>query len=409
MSADGSRVMSFSRFPRGTAMIGGLKINRAGNAYILGRAQPGTALPGAVENGEDRESGVRCFVARLSADLIAIERTFYVAKAADFDVAPDGGVAVVGTWAYRYAPDGRELWRSRVPAHGNSRPQAVAFDPTGTRVLVSGYGMTHTGKEPYKDPYLHAMVGAGDPAWTLWNPDPKDQKSEKFGGTGLMADTTIDLIAPAADGSIFVVASADGGNSVCTRDPQNPRNPIAARVYGDKKAGIRETWQSGPGYGMKGAIQTCVLLRVDPAAPEVQRGTWLCSWMPFSGPRKRANSLFVRAVAEDAGMVFVSGASACYPPYKDPWLAPADGTAGWYGGGGFLCIFDHDLQLVQAGAFFGSIGSLDACSARDGVVVVAGRTSDKPADLQANPVHQVKALQGWSKDVDGWFAVLRRR
>ncbi len=69
-------------------------------------------------------------------------------------------------------------------------------------------------------------------------------------------------------------------------------------------------------------------------------------------------------------------------------------------------IFDHDLQLVQARAFF---GSLDACSARDGVVVVAGRTSDKPADLQANPVHQVKALQGWSKDVDGWFAVLRRR
>jgi hypothetical protein len=43
------------------------------------------------------------------------------------------------------------------------------------------------------------------------------------------------------------------------------------------------------------------------------------------------------------------------------------------------------------------------------VVVVAGRTSDKPADLQANPVHQVKALQGWSKGVDCWFAVLRRR
>jgi hypothetical protein len=64
--------------------------------------------------------------------------------------------------------------------------------------------MTHTGKEPYKDPYAFGFSRDGQPLWQLWNPDLKLQRAAKLGGNGLMADTTGHFAAATTGGKLLL-------------------------------------------------------------------------------------------------------------------------------------------------------------------------------------------------------------
>lgn len=404
----GRTPLSLARFPAGGALILRLRVGADGTPCILGRVRAGIVLPGAEEAPGEAEGGqVRSFVARLDRACTRIERSWLVPRARDLAVDGAGGFAVLGGEVLRYGADGALRWRAKPVAHGQVRPQAVAIEERTGLTIVTGYGMTHTGHEPYKDPFVAAWDDAGTPAWTLWNVDPKGQAdAKKHGGTGLMADTTGAGVLGDGTGRIWLRLYADGGNSVCTRDPQDrsARRPMPPEVF----AGV---WQPGPGYGMKGAISTPVIFRADAASGRLEKGTWLSAWLPW-GARKQANTLRLADLAADAdGTLYAVGASACYPPVKDPWFAARPDEEGWYGGGGFLAVLDPGMRLLQAGAFCGSIGSLEAVAARGELVAVAGAVrgdGKKPVDRIRNPVWSLGAVQPWSGDDDGWVAVFRR-
>jgi hypothetical protein len=287
------------------------------------------------------------------------------------DVDNNGAMVVAsGKQLLRFDPAGRQLWAATPPAHGNNRLRACAIEPaTGISIAV-GYGMTHTGKEPYKDPYAHGFDRSGKLVWTLWNPDPGDQKSAEFGGTGLMADGTGDGAACIPGGGFLVRVFHDGGNAVTTRDPKDPRQPLDRAIF----AG---SYQAGPGHGMQGAITTSVIFRVDPATGTLLKGTWMCAWM---NNRSRANSLSMSdAAADEAGNVYIAGSSAWELSERQPWLPFRSDE---YRGGAFLAAFDEGFAMHQCGAF--NPGDLDAVAARDGVVVVAGRA--KGQDKKGVPI-----------------------
>src|SRR5205807_5913204 len=135
-----------------------------------------------------------------------------------------------------------------------------------------------------------------------------------------------------ADGKIYFVLYADGGNTVCTRDPADVDLPLDKNVF----AGA---FQPGPGHGFKGASKTSVIFRIDAQKGRLEKGTWLCAWIS----KARANSLSIDAAASDEkGRHFLVGNSAFGCPTKQPWYLCKEGG---YQGGGYLAIMDPAFQM----------------------------------------------------------------
>jgi hypothetical protein len=217
-----------------------LLVDQRGSVHLLAEA-PGPIRVGTAE-------GTGTFVARLSPNSTRSTGCTFVAGASDFGLDTNGEFVVLTKGKVtRYAADGQtEKWSAGFKSHGDNRAGGVAVSPTTGVAAVTGYGMTHTGKEPYKDPYAYGFSRDGRQLWQLWNPDPKLQQAAKFGGNGLMADTSGHFAAATAGGKLLLTLFADGGNSVCTRDPADPSTPLASEVFDG-------VFQKSAGHGFKGA------------------------------------------------------------------------------------------------------------------------------------------------------------
>jgi hypothetical protein len=310
----------------------------------------------------------------------------------DFGVDADGEIVVLAnaqmarfdrTWQ-------RRKWAVSWHTYGNNVPGGMAVCPkTGVAVVV-GYGMTHTGREPWKDPYAYGFSRGGKQLWKLWDPDPRKQVAASHGGNGLMADTTGKVARAWGDGQILLSLYADGGNSVCTRSPADPDQPIGPEVY-------EGVFQAGPGHGFKGASKTSVAFRADAATGKLERGTWMCAWIS----PQRANGLGIEdAAADETGRVYLVGGSASGCPTKDPWFHDTTG----YQGGGFLGILDADFRMLQCGFFQQT--DVRCVAARCGYVVIAGLAQFNPKD----PNHPLQVHQPLQDDLgggeaDGYFAI----
>ena len=350
LSLDGQRLLSAARFGPGAAKLLKLKLDASGNLLLLGDT-PGTLkLAGAEGTGR--------FVATLSSDASRALSCVFVAGALDFAV--DGNrdlVVLTKGHMIRFGPDGKQKWDVTWASHGDNRPGGMTVSPQTGVAAVTGYGMTHTGKEPYKDPYGCAFDRDGKPLWSIWNPNPKLLVDKKFGGNGLMADTTGHFAGAGADGKIYFSLFADGGNSVCTRDPKSVNEKLDAAVFDG-------VFQQSPGFGFKGASKTAVLFRVNPADGRLEKGTWMSAWLT----PQRANGLSMEAVAGDGkGRTFIVGSSAFGCPTKNPWFA---GVEGGYQGGGFLAVLNESFKMQQCGYFQGT--SIECVAFRNGHLVIGG-------------------------------------
>ena len=394
LSADGQKVLGVTRFGYGKATIRKLRADGKGNVYLLCEApEPLDLGAGRVEKGT--------FVVGLSGDAGKVVRVVSRPKIQDFGVDADGEVVVLAdARLVRYAADGKtEKWTATWNCHGSNRPGALAVSPETGVAAVVGYGMTHTGKEPYKDPYGYGFDRAGKQVWGLWNPDPKKEKDVKFSTdelktNGLMADTTGHAAGVAAGGKVYFVLFADGGNTVCTRDPLDVDRPLDKGVFAD-------VFQTGPGYGFKGASKTSVVFRLDAARGTLEKGTWMCAWLD----RQHANGLSIDAVTSDAaGRQFLVGGSAFGCPTKQPWYVC---TEGGYAGGGFLAVFDPNFRMLQCGYFPGA--SVGAVAVRGDTVVIAGSAKEFEDPKTKAPIRAHKPIQKafGGGDRDGYFAVFR--
>ena len=387
-------MLSYTRFGHGMATIRKLRLDDKGNIFVLGNAVKDLDLStGAATTGT--------FVAGLTPDGSKVTQHISHGNVLDFGLDGNGEVVVLTKAKMtRYAADGKtQKWTVSWKAHGDNRPGAMTVSPDTGVAAVTGYGMTHTGKEPYKDPYGYGFDRDGKPLWSLWNPDPKREKDVKFSTpefktNGLMADTSGHAAAFGAEGKIYFMLYADGGNTVCNRDPADPDRPLDKNVF----AGV---FQNTPGYGFKGASKTSVIFRIDAHKGTLEKGTWLCAWIS----KARANGLSIDAAASDEkGQQFLVGNSAFGCPTKEPWYVCKDGG---YQGGGYLAIMDTKFQMVQCGYF--PVSQITSVSARGGYAVIAGNVrqyEDAEAKLEAR-VHRPlqKDFGGGTKD--GYFAVFK--
>jgi hypothetical protein len=379
LDRDGRTPREVVRFGRGAAVIRKALLDTKDRLWILGQAADDLELAGVKGKG--------AFVALMENSAAAA--ALFHDGAIDFGVDSNGECVVLGGQKItRYSPDLKTpRWSASWKASGRNTPGAIAVDAKTGVTAVIGYGMTHTGREPYKAPYAYGFGRDGSALWSLWNPDPRREVAAQFGGNGLMADTTGHAAAATPDGKLLLMLFADGGNSVCTRDPADPDKPIDKSVF----EGVH---QKGPGFGFKGASKTSVIFRVDSAAGRVEKGTWMSAWLTPS----RANGLSIDAACAAPGgeRIFVAGGSASGCPTKLPWYVAGDGD---YQGGGFLAVMDGDFRMIQCGYFPGA--SVARVAYRNGLVAIAGASSGGPT-----PTHN--AFQGsCAGGKDGYFVLLR--
>lgn len=396
LSGDGRRILGGTRFGYGLATVRRLRLDGQGRLWLLAQAtQPLNLIP--------KEPVQGTFLAVLSADGQRLLQTLCHPEMIDFALDSNGEVVVLAQGKLtRYAPDGRtQRWVAGWKVYGSNRPHALAVVPQSGIAVVTGYGMTHTSKEPYKDPYAIAFDREGKQLWMLWHPDPRLQRASKWAtpalpANGLMADTAGRFLYAGPDGRIYIILFADGGNSICTRDPRDPFRPLDPQVF----AGV---FQATPGFGFRGASRTSVIFRLDPTHGRLEKGTWMCAWRDKS----HANYLSMEAAALEAtGLLFVVGNSAAQCPTLHPWyVCRQEG----YPGGGFLAVFDHNFHLLQCGYFPGA--NLSCVAVHKDVVVAAGRAKQYEDEKTQTFTRIFQAPQqafgGGSRD--GYFVVLRLR
>lgn len=394
LDADGSKVLGYTRFGYGKATLRKLLLDDKGVPYVLANAKEEMELGGT--------KGAGTFVAKLSKDLTKVETAVFHKDAMDFGVDGNGDfVILTKAKMTRYpAAGGAAKWTVSWKSHGDNRPGAMTVSPQTGVACVTGYGMTNTGKEPYKDPYGYGFDRDGKEVWAIWNPDPKKEKDAKFSTpelktNGLMADTTGHAAAFGAGGKVYFMLFADGGNSVCTRDPLDVDKSLDKSIFD----GVH---QNGPGFGFKGASKSSVVFRLDSSKGTLEKGTWMTAWLS----PQRANGLGIDAAASDEkGRQFLAGGSAFGCPTKSPWYACKEGG---YQGGGFLAILDADFKLTQCGYFPGSKG-MKSVAARGGVVVVGGSVGeweDEPSKTAPRTFNPIQKTYGGG-DTDGYFAIFR--
>jgi hypothetical protein len=394
LSPDGQKILSYTSFGYGVATIRKMCLDTQDNIFVLGNSSQGIDLG----NGSS-EKGT--FVAALTPTGAKMTKLIRHPDASDFGVDGNGEVVVLTKGKMtRYAANGAtHKWTVTWKSYGDNRAGGMALSPDTGVAVVTGYGMTHTGKEPYKDPYGYGFDRDGKQLWAIWNPDPKKEKDAKFSSdelktNGLMADTTGHAASYGANGKIYFMLFADGGNSVCTRDPLDVDRPLDKNVF----AGV---FQNGPGFGFKGASKTSVVFRIDARKGTVEKGTWMCAWLTKS----RANGLGIdAATCDEKGRQFLVGGSAFGCPTKDPWYVCKEGG---YQGGGFLAAMDPDFKMVQCGYFPAS--GISSVSARAGTVVIGGNVKqyeDEEAKVKARVFKPLQKRFGGG-DKDAYFAIFK--
>jgi hypothetical protein len=396
LSGDGQKFIGLSLFSQGAVSLKKLKMDDAGEIYLLGDSSTALQLAG--------ETGTGTFVAQLGPDGKQVKWAMFYPGMMDFGLDASGEIVVLTKGhLVRFKPGTKDpLWNVSLPSHGDNRPGGMAVSPqTGVAVAV-GYGMTRTGHEPYKDPYAYAFDREGKQLWALWNPDPTKEAAPEFGGNGLMADTTGVYCAKDDQGSLYLGLRADGGNTVLSHDPLDPFKPLDPSVFQD-------VFQNSPGFGFHGASMTSVILRADAKTGTLQKGTFMCAWLTPAN----ANSLMIVGAEGVGAYQFVIGGSAYGFRSTNPWY---EAPPGGYKGGGFLAVFDRDFKMVQAGYFPGS--DMKCLAARDGLLVIAGSASEKnkgrdksipnaPEITYGVPSYKPiqPAFAGGKKD--GYFAIFR--
>jgi hypothetical protein len=266
-----------------------------------------------------------------------------------------GNVCVALDGFTRIRADGSVL--EKLTSKGNTGGQSGlrGFDPMDGGYFYGGDRNTHTGQQPWRQPFLDKYTAAGEKAWSLWGWDPR--KCACGGsGNGLCANSSIRDVQVASNGDMIVLGWSEGGNSVFTRQPysleqgagnssspfmtagQAASGPLAYVMRVDSRTRAQTAWSCFLGYlpdtfataslrGAPSGIQVDAL-RVLPdnaVALTGEAGTGLiCTPNAFCSPRSPSayGGRFASVLSQDFSQLLFS---SYLPGYETAILVPVEG------------------------------------------------------------------------------------
>jgi hypothetical protein len=280
----------------------------------------------------------------------------------------------------RVSPDGKEI--RLVNSKGSSgTAKWLGVDPTDGGVFYGGDRNTHTGQQPYRQPYLYKFDETGKKLVTLWEPDPKTVGSATG---GLESDSSPRALAWAKSGEMLVGGWSDGGNSVFPRQALDWHKPAGGAGMG------MQTW------GMKNANSLGHIMRIDPKTWDTKSHTWWASFIPawFTSPANRgapnfANIEQIRVLNDGSVAITGSAATGLIQTPNPFWTDPMTGNK--YGGR-YVAIFKPDLSNLLFSSYLPGLDYVSLGVTAKGAVSV-GRSEGKDSADPATPSPVKNALQ----------------
>jgi hypothetical protein len=392
---DLKRILSVSRFPWKSAAATAAWVGSDGAVYVAGR--PGAVFDGIGKTARELPAGPmpekpvssceRAFVARLAADLSAIEwlRTAPGPTCSPtLGAARDGAVALTARDWHCLDSKGEPVKRVSSPVGLGDR---VVVHPIDGVVARGGCWMQGTGREPYKNPYLQIFGPDGALRYHLYNADSHYVGMDHL---RLVSDSQLRLMTYDRDGNLLFYAWSDGGNSVMTRMPADVKRGVPFKGVGLTAAGA-------------GATSFAYIVRLESRDYQVTGWTFWCTrYGDGVKVRHKANGIGVDAIAQaDDGSICVAGDAAWGLVRTPDHLNPKDAEPA----GRYVVVFNGEMDRVRFCTALPATGMADvndgaaaafACGVVKGramVLLAGGAVNEAEVYGKVSPAPTVEPLQ----------------
>ena len=283
-------------------------------------------------------------------------------------------------------------------------------DPSGEHLLFGSDRNTHTGREPWRQPYFYFYesdsIGHQRPQKALqlygWKPNEQIRGDGKDGAYKLESDSSIVDAAYGSNGELFVVAWSDGGNSVMTRQPDS-----LEEKWPNAKLGI-SIW------GMRGATGVSWLLKMDPGSKKISTAT---PWVAFTpkgfdnGPGNFPNTakIYQVKVLENGSPVITGPAATGLAPTPNAFWTRPEAMTGRYSGL-YVTVFTPGLDHVLFSSYLPGYQNVRAIPINEGLLIVGTTTeNDGIEEVLADPPATENAPQAkfGGGQTDGHLVLLK--
>jgi len=242
----------------------------------------------------------------------------------------------------------------------------LAVNPKDGSFLWGGDRNTSTGREPWRQPYMHWLTPDGrDTKASLWGWDPKRVGSNDY---RLVSDSSPRNALFTPQGDLLVCGWSDGGNSVFNRQPTD----LDREAPGN--ASSFSTW------GMKQANSLGWLMLIDADKLTVQRKTQFVSYVPDSFASKRDRGAPNFATIEqitllgDQHIGFCGGAATGLIQTPGAFYKhPDDGRKA---GGKYAAVYTNDMTQLLFSSYLPGYKHVTVGPAGQGMAVAGMTTGD---------------------------------
>lgn len=295
---------------------------------------------------------------------------------------------------HRVSPDGKQVAIINTRS-GSGTTSWLGVDPKTGDVFFGGDRNTHTGHQPWRQPFVYRFDQAGNRNLTLWEFDPKECACGP-GGNGLCSDSSPKTMAFDLNGDWLFAGWSDGGNTVFSRQATDWRTPAGSQGMGMNAAGV-------------GVSSLAHMMRVDPKSHQTKAYTFWSSYIPmyFSAEKFRGKpngASIDHLTVLPSGAVAIAGGAATgliQTPnafWFDPGLPDRHG-------GAFVAVFRPDLSNLLFSSYTPGVADLRIAPLKNGLAVVGTSTgSDRWVRPTASP--SIKPAQPYAGATDAWICVL---
>lgn len=402
LSGDMKTVKSVSRFPWKAGGVTSAAVDADGNIYLTGLAADGIASVGgdvkelkAAAGGPKTAAVARTYLAKLNPDaskVLWLRHITAPSNAPEVTLTADGKVKFTGPDVHTFTPDGKEEAAVVVPFALGRR---TAISPKDGTIARGGQTVNwHTGREPYRDPFLHVHKPDGKLKYELYH---WDGPLVGLDNLRLVSDSELRLVKYDDDGNLIVYAWSDGGNSVMYREPFDVRT--SAKEF--KGLGM-SAWGAG-------VLSCAYIIKLDPKDYKVLGGTL---WLAYLNDKDKPNSIWLDSLGfAGDGSVCVGGKSAFGLVETGNKLNPGDPT------GPYVAVFNKDYTSLRFSSALPATSKVDVGEngrwqfvrgTRNGrpCVLCLGSAGDKDDKGQSAPGTDAALAKFGGGASDGYFLLL---
>jgi hypothetical protein len=358
------------RLPWGAGGITALTVDAEGAVYAAGPAGSGFEAIGAFDEVQPASptAGAKgpapaAWVAKFSPDLKRVQwlrRITFPTPSPSLGWTADGDLRLHAGDVYVFAPTGALRRSQVVQAAGRTDKGGTRFavNPVDGRIAIGGDRQWPTGREPYRDPWLHIFRpdGAFDLQLYWWNGGYIGLDNVR-----LESDSDLRILRWTDDGDLLFSAWSDGGNSVFNRMPFDIRRnaPNMARLGMD-------------GWGMN-VLSQAWIIRLDGATWQVKAGT---NWLSYLASENKPNGITIDSLGIAAdGSVMIAGGSAWGLIRTGNHLPPGGAP-----GGRYVAVLSPGLDSLRFSSCLPGSGTVNPVN-NEPVAFASGVANGRPMAL----------------------------